>query len=43
MSLAIAVAKSEILWIWVPAIILAFVLRASTRQMKAARGNGEVP
>ena len=39
MSRAIAVAKSELLWIWLPAIGLVFVLRASGHDKKAARGN----
>lgn len=41
MTRAIAVAKTEILWIWLPLMIAAFVFRASIEQMKAKREKGE--
>ena len=41
MTRAIRVAQSELLWIWLPAIILIFLIRASVGQKNAARGNGD--
>ncbi len=37
---ALAVAKSEILWVWLPAMILACILRASIQEMKVTRSRG---
>lgn len=41
MSRAIAVAKSELLWVWLPAIVIACLLRASFGQKNDARVNGD--
>lgn len=41
MTRAVAVAESEIVWIWLPAVILAVTLRASIQQLKSAREIGE--